>query len=59
MLLTILLLNLLLRLTDATPKAGFEASFEDLVEKLELISKDMETRMQDEKEIQAAEKKEL
>ena len=57
MLLKILLLNLVLCLTDAGAYA--KPGSNDLVEKLELRLRDMETRMQDEKEKQAKEKKEL
>ena len=56
MLLTILLLNLVLRLAEAgadaesSPKEGLEGGFENLVEKLEFRLREVETRMQDEKE---------
>ena len=61
MLLPILLLNLVLRLTDAksSPAEDLEGGLENLVEKLEFRLRDKETRMQEEKEKGANEKKEL
>lgn len=68
MLLTILLLNLFLRLTDASAdaKSSPEQSLEGLVEKLEFRLREMELRLEDtdmrmkkENEKQAQEKKEL